>query len=165
MTANYLLILLEISLIASALVSGVFLTFSDFVMKSLAAANPSGGIESMQIINRKVFRTVFMVLLLGMSALSPLWIGAAFLWLSGTAATWVIVGSTIYFVGVFIVSLAFNVPMNTVLDKMDHKSAAAETYWRETYVPRWSYWNSVRSLSSGAAAICYLVAALTLVQL
>ena len=164
MTANYLFIVLEISLIASALVSGVFLTFSDFVMKSLAAANPAGGIESMQIINRKVFKTVFMALLLGMSALSPLLIGAAFLWLNGPAATWVIAGGTIYFIGVFIVSLAFNVPMNKVLDKMHHQSAPAATYWFETYVPRWSFWNYVRAITAALAAICFLAACIELVQ-
>ena len=70
MTSTWFLIVCEISVIACVLVSGVFLTFSDFVMKSLAAANPVGGIESMQIINRKVFKSVFMVLLLGMSGLS-----------------------------------------------------------------------------------------------
>ena len=42
-----------------ALLAGVFLSFSDFVMRSLAATQPAGGIEAMQQINRKVFRTLF----------------------------------------------------------------------------------------------------------
>ena len=78
MTANWFLIVSEVSVIVCGLVAGVFLTFSDFVMKSLAASRPASGIESMQIINRKVFKTVFMALLLGMSALSPLLTGYAY---------------------------------------------------------------------------------------
>ena len=40
----------------------VFLTFSDFVMKSLFASQPATGTEAMQIINRKVYHSIFMVL-------------------------------------------------------------------------------------------------------
>ena len=78
MSNTWIVFIGEFSIFASAIVAGVFLTFSDFVMQSLAAANPAGGIQSMQIINRKVFKTVFMVLLLGMSALSPALISYAY---------------------------------------------------------------------------------------
>ena len=67
MTPQWMLLASEFSVIAFALVAGVFLTFSDFVMRSLAATQPAGGIEAMQQINRKVFRTLFMVLLIGMA--------------------------------------------------------------------------------------------------
>ncbi len=163
MTSTWFLIVCEIAVIACGLVSGVFLTFSDFVMKSLAAANPAGGIESMQIINRKVFKTVFMVLLLGMSALSPLLIGYAYLYVSGSASSWVIAGGASYLAGVFLVSLVFNVPMNQRLDAMDYSGADAATYWK-TYVPSWTFWNHIRTISSGGSAICYLVACVWLAQ-
>ena len=58
--------------LAAALVAGVFLTFSDFVMPSLFAAAPSAGTEAMQIINRKVYRSIFMVLLIGLIPVSAL---------------------------------------------------------------------------------------------
>ena len=120
MTAGWFLIASEVSVIACGLVAGVFLTLSDFVMKSLAATKPASGIESMQIINGKVYKTRFMVLLLGMSALSPLLIGYAYFYVSGSASSWVIAGGTIYLVGVFLVSLVFNVPMNQRLDAMEY---------------------------------------------
>ena len=56
---------------ATGLVAGVFLTFSDFVMKSLFAAEPAAGTEAMQIINRKVYNSIFMVLLIGMIRSRP----------------------------------------------------------------------------------------------
>ena len=163
MTADWFLIASEVSVIVCGLVAGVFLAFSDFVMKSLAASKSAGGIESMQIINRKVFKTVFMVLLLGMSALSPLLIGYAYFYVSGSASSLVIAGGTIYLVGVFLVSLVFNVPMNRRLDAMDYSSSDAASYWK-SYVPVWSFWNYIRAISAGGSAICYLVACVWLAK-
>ena len=77
MTSSWFFIVCEISVIACGVVSGVFLTFSDFVMRSLDGARTAAGVEVMQVINREVFRSVFMFLLLGMSALSPFLIGYA----------------------------------------------------------------------------------------
>ena len=111
MTATWLFVLCEISVIACGLVSGVFLTFSDFVMKSLAASTPAGGIEAMQIINRKVYRTIFLALFLGMALASPLLIGVALVYVPGAVSAWLMAGSAIYFAGVFLVG---GIPENGV---------------------------------------------------
>ena len=87
MTQQWMLYASEFSVIAYALVAGVFLTFSDFVMRSLAATQPAGGIEAMQLINRKVFRTLFMVLLIGMAVVSPIMAAFAIWQEGGPAAT------------------------------------------------------------------------------
>jgi uncharacterized membrane protein len=163
MAADWFLIASQVSVIACALVAGVFLTFSDFVMKSLAATKPAGGIEAMQVINHKVFKTVFMVLLLGMSALSPLLIAYGYFYVPGAASAWVIAGGAIYLAGVFLVTIICNVPMNQRLDRMDHTSHDAASYWRR-YVPAWSFWNHVRTAASAGSAVCYLVASAWLVQ-
>ena len=161
MTPQWMLLASEISVIVYALVAGVFLTFSDFVMRSLAATKPAGGIEAMQQINRKVFRTVFMVLLIGMAIVSPL-MGAVAWWkMSGPAATWIIAAAVTYVVGTFGVTVAFNVPMNERLDRMAHDSAVAAAYWHR-YVPAWSFWNTVRTIASAAAAVFMLMAVTTL---
>ncbi len=161
MSTQLILILCQCAVIAYALVAGVFLTFSDFVMASLKAAQPAGGIESMQIINRKVFRTVFMVLLIGMSVASPLLIRYSASEVGDPASLWVTSGALIYIVGVFLVTLIFNVPMNTRLDRMDFDSSEAAAYWQH-YVPRWSFWNWVRAIASTMSAVCLLIACISL---
>jgi len=153
-------VVLEISIIASAVVSGVFLTFSDFVMRSLDRADRAAGIEVMQVINREVFHWVFMALLLGMSALSPLLAVYAYYNLAETGALFVEAGGIIYFIGVFVVSLIYNIPMNNRLDRLSHTSAEAAEYWSTTYFPKWTYWNYVRAISACVAAICFLIASL-----
>jgi uncharacterized membrane protein len=164
MTSTLFFIALEISVIACGLVAGVFLTFSDFVMRALDRSRPAAGVEVMQVINREVFRTVFMVMLLGMSTAAPLLIGYAYLYVSGPASGWVVAGGALYLAGVFGVTLVFNVPMNQRLDTMDYAGADAASYWAATYMPRWTFWNHARAIASAAAAACFLVAGILLAQ-
>lgn len=158
MTPIWILAANQVSVIAFALVAGVFLTFSDFVMRALDGAKPAAGVVAMQQINRKVYRTVFMVLLLGMSAAAPLLATGAYFYVDGPAAVLIIAGCSLYFVGVFLVSLAFNIPMNQRLDRLDVAGTASAAYWTGTYLPRWTAWNHVRTATSAAAAICCLIA-------
>ena len=158
MASYWFFVLCQASVIACALVSGVFLTFSDFVMRSLDGAKTAAGIEVMQIINREVFRSVFMFLLLGMSALSPFLIGYAYFRVAGSASAWIMAGGALYLAGVFVVSLVFNVPMNNRLEAREYSGPEATAYWTGTYLPRWTFWNYVRAIAAAGSAICYLVA-------
>lgn len=164
MTSMWFFVLCEFSVIACGVVSGVFLTFSDFVMRSLDTARTAAGIEVMQVINREIYRSVFMFLLLGMSALSPFLVGYAYFRLAGPATSWIMAGGTIYFAGVFVVSLVFNVPMNNRLEAREYSSTEAATYWTTTYLPRWILWNHIRAIASSASAVCYLVAGVWLAR-
>lgn len=160
----WFLVICAFSIIACAAVGGIFLTFSDFVMRSLNRADTAAGIEVMQVINREVFRTVFMVLLLGMTALSVLLVGYANLYLDGPASTMIMAGGVIYLVGVFAVTAVFNVPMNKALDAMGHSAAEAASYWETVYFPDWTMWNWVRAVASSASAVCYLGALVWMAQ-
>jgi len=104
--------------LATGLVAGVFLAFSDFVMESLAASQPAAGTEAMQIINRKVFQTLFMVLLIGCIPVTAIVAGYAYFFMSGPGVSYLLVAGALYFVGVFIASMIGNIPMNQRLEAM-----------------------------------------------
>ncbi len=154
MTQNLILI----SVIASALVSGVFMAFSGFVMPSLNATERAGSIQAMQIINRKVFPTLFMVLLIGMSALSLFMLWLAYSQLTGAALWLVIAGALAYFIGVFVATMVGNVPMNVALDKIDHTTSSSAQFWADTFYPKWVFWNYVRTYFAALAAVLFLLA-------
>lgn len=141
-----------------ALVAGVFQSFSDFVMAGLARARPAGGIESMQHINRTVFRSVFLMSFL---SLVPLTIGFA-LYVAprteGYGRVYVIAAAITYILAVFVVTIAGNVPMNKRLDRIDYASGEAVDYW-STYCRSWTRWNHVRTIGSVATAALFLLAA------
>ncbi len=164
MTQTWLLLIYEISLISCALVAGVFLTFSDFVMKALNGARTSAGVEVMQGINREVFKTIFMVLLIGMWGVSAALGAYAYLSTPSSGGATIIAAAAIYSFGVAGVTLVFNVPMNTKLAAKDYDSPEAAAYWADVYFPRWTFWNWVRGVASGVAAVLYLTACLQLVQ-
>ena len=147
--------------LATGLVAGVFLTFSDFVMRSLATAQPAAGAEAMQMINRKVYRSLFMVLLMGMVPVSVTLAIYALLFVTGPAATALMAAGVLYFFGVFVVTAAGNVPMNQKLDAMPLGGGAAQAYWPD-YVKGWTLWNHVRWVAALGATGCYIVSAVLL---
>lgn len=157
MTANIIAFVCLAIGLSSALVAGVFQSFSDFVMRSLVAASPSSGIESMQQINRKVFRSFFLVMLLGMAPVSIAFVVYAAFAMTGSAATWIVAGASIYLASVFLVTMLGNVPLNKRLDVMDPSRAQTVRFW-QTYVRVWTGWNHVRTLGSLATAVCFILA-------
>ena len=143
---------------ASAIVAGVFLTFSDFVMAGLSRARTGSGVDSMQQINRTVFRSVFLA---AFFALMPLTGGLA--WYAaahgeGLARLLIIAAAVTYWLSVVVVTVAGNVPMNERLDKMPVASDEARAYW-PVYCHRWTRWNHVRTVGSAATSALFLLAA------
>jgi uncharacterized membrane protein len=160
----WFLLLTQFALVAYAFVGGVFLAFSDFIMRSLALTGGTGGVEAMQRINREVFRWVFMALFLGLAPVSLVIAGYGASQLDGPAATLIAAAGLTYLVGCFGVTIVFNVPMNEALGRMDLSDAATRDYWRRTYVPRWTFWNSVRTAACAAAAGLLLSGLMSLAQ-
>lgn len=145
-------LLAQVAVIAYALVGGVFLAFSDFIMRSLARTSGTGGAEAMQVINREVFRWVFMVLFLGLAPASLVVAAAGFFSIGGGAGALFAGAGLIYFIGCFGVTVLFNVPLNEALAKMNLDEPATQAFWSDTYVPRWTFWNSVRGFACVVSA-------------
>ena len=141
-----------------ALIAGVFLSFSDFIMRGLAQAPGTAGPTSMVVINRTVFHSIFMVLFIGLLALSVALALLALWHLDGIAMSLVLAGSFSYGLGVFAVTGFGNVPMNNRLGAMSGSKEETAIYWLD-YVQRWTRLNNIRSAASSIAAIAWLIAA------
>ncbi len=152
--------ILMIAGLAVALVAGVFLGFSDFIMRGLAQAPGSQGAAGMVGLNRTVYRSVFMVLLLGLVPVSGTLGFMAFWQLDGAAQALTLVGSGAYLLSVLAVTGMGNVPMNKRLDAMDGHPCETAEYWPR-YAQRWTLLNHVRTAGSALAAVCWLAAAQT----
>lgn len=146
----------------SAIVGGVFSAFSEFVMRGLLRAEPAGGIEAMQHINRTVLGTQFVAGILLIAPMSIAFAVYAMSAIDGAAKLAVISASVVYVPSVLLMTMFGNVPMNNRLDRFDYRSSEAESYWR-TYGRVWTRLNHVRTLGSVLTAGLYLVAAINLV--
>ena len=150
--------ILLIAGLAVAVVAGVFLGFSDFIMRGLAQAPASQGAAGMVGLNRTVYRSVFMVLFLGLVPVSGTLGLMAFWKFEGAAQALTLVGVVAYPIGVFAVTGMGNVPMNTRLDAMDGQPRETADYW-PLYARRWTQLNHARTAGSALAALCWLAAA------
>jgi uncharacterized membrane protein len=162
--ATGFLILAQVCVIAYALVGGVFVAFSDFLMRSLARTSGTAGVEAMQVINREVFRWVFMALFLGLAPVSLLVALYGLIAISGTTGMLFAAAGLTYCVGCFGVTVVFNVPLNERLATMDVAEEATGAFWSQTYVPRWSFWNTVRGSACIVSAALMLFGSLDMVR-
>ncbi|MEL7538922.1 MAG: anthrone oxygenase family protein [Pseudomonadota bacterium] len=144
--------------IACVLVAGVFLAFSDFIMRGLAQAEPVAGIDAMQQINRTVLRSVFLFLFFALAPITAAIAGYAWFRVDSDAQPLMIGAAAIYLVTVVAVTVVGNVPMNERLAAMPKAGDSAATYWPR-YCQVWTWLNHVRTLGSTSAAICLLLAA------
>ena len=140
-----------------ALIAGVFLSFSDFIMRGLAQAPGTTGATAMVGINRTVYQSIFIVLFISLLAVSVALALLAFWQVDGIALSLVLAGSLSYSLGVFAVTGLRNVPMNNRLDAMSGSMEQTTIYWLY-YVQRWTRLNNIRSAASAFAAIAWLIA-------
>jgi uncharacterized membrane protein len=136
----------------SALVGGVFFAFSNFVMAALARIDAREGIAAMQSINVTVINPLFMSALFGTGLLSLALVGVAISDLDADYAPYLLAGGIVYFVGEVVVTMAFNVPRNNALERMDRDDPESPRLWR-SFVREWTAWNHVRTVSGLAAAL------------
>lgn len=146
----------HLAVLAYALVAGVFLAFSDFLMRALSVTKGQSGAEAMQAVNREVFNWVFMALFLGLAPISLLFAAHGAMHVAEAPKAVMMLAGLIYFLGCFGVTVVFNVPMNKVLEGMEPSADATQDYWRHTYLPRWTFWNTVRTIACGVSAAMML---------
>lgn len=139
--------------IGAGIVGGVFFAFSTFVMKALAELPARQGIAAMQRINVVVINPLFMLVFLGTSALSVVCIVIAATNWGAASSSWLLASGLLYLLGSFLVTVAFNVPRNERLARLEAESAQASEYW-VVYLREWSRWNHVRLVASVASAAC-----------
>jgi len=139
------------------LMAGVFFAFSAFVMKALARLPTAQGIAAMQSINVAVINPWFMVVFLGTAGVCVLLVVFALGSWHDPSAVYLLVGSLLYLVGTFLVTVAFNVPQNDALAAVEPGRAESAALWGR-YLASWTVWNHVRTVAALAAAASFTIA-------
>lgn len=148
-----------VALLGSALVGGIFFAFSSFVMKALAQLPSAEGIGAMQSINVIVINRSFLGAFFGTAVISLGVAGLAFTESGRPAAPFLLAGALFYLVGVFLVTMLGNVPLNDQLAAVSSTAPDAQDYWLG-YLSRWTAWNHVRTAGGMIAALLYSLALL-----
>ena len=154
---RFLFALTLVTALGCGLNAGVFFAFSSFVMKALARLQPAQGVVAMQAINVAVVTPAFMAALFGTAvACGVLAVWALFAW-DERFAPYLLVGSLLYLVGTILPTIAYHVPRNDALARVEPHSADAESHWAR-YLSGWTAWNHVRAAAAMAAAATLTIA-------
>lgn len=148
--------LLWFSAVGCGLMAGVYFAFSTFVMTALGRLDQAAGIAAMNAINVDIVRSLFMPLFLGTTAAGAALVVMGALRLSEPGAVSMIAGGGLYVFGMFVVTAAFNVPLNDALAAVQPSSPEASVVWA-AYLKDWVLWNHVRTVASAVASALFIV--------
>lgn len=152
---RYLFWLTFTAAIGCGLNAGVFFAFSTFVMPALARLQPDRGIAAMQSINITAINLLFMLVLLGTGVACIFLTIMLLLKWNQPSTAYLLVGGLLYLVGVIGVTIAFNVPLNYALAKVEPDSTEGTILWAK-YLTDWTFWNHVRTLTALAASATFI---------
>ena len=79
-------------------------------------------------------------------------------------AVYLLIASSLYLIGCFGVTVAFNVPLNDTLAVANPDSTEGVTLWAK-YLTSWTFWNHVRAIAAFVAAALFVLSSTTPAQL
>jgi uncharacterized membrane protein len=149
--------LLWSSAIGCGLIAGVYFAFSTFVMTALGRLDQAAGIAAMNAINVDIVRSPFMPLFLGTTVAGAALAVMGALRVGEPGAASMIAGGGLYVIGMFVVTMVFNVPLNNALAAVGPSAPEAGAVWT-TYLKDWTFWNHVRTVASAVASALFIAA-------
>ncbi|MGI9315809.1 MAG: DUF1772 domain-containing protein [bacterium] len=147
MSSSIVTILLWAAALGSGLMAGVYLAFSGFIMRSFDNIDTAQSVAAMNSINETILRSLFMPLFFGSSIVSVLLIILAAVYWGEPGAGLALLAGTVYFVGMFICTVVFNVPLNNALAALNADSLNLKEFWSHYFIT-WTRWNHLRTTSS-----------------
>ncbi len=150
---NARLVLVLVSIVSSGLAAGVLFGWLVSVIPGTRKVGDRTYVETMQSINVEIINPAFIIPFM----FTPVLLGAAAIWeyQAGNQRRALTLASAAvsYLVGVIVVTVAGNIPLNDALDAFDLESAsdaevAAE---RDRYEAPWNRWHTIRTWVSVAA--------------
>jgi uncharacterized membrane protein len=155
MTQTVLTAVLWFLALGSGLIGGVFFAFSTFIMRAFSRLPAGQGAAAMNAIDSTILKSLFMPIFSG-TAFVSLALGVVSLFRLGqSGAILAVAAGALYFTGMFVVTMAFNVPLNNALAAADPASVA--DVWAR-YLKDWTLWNHVRTVASLIACGLFIAA-------
>ena len=151
-TAQYILTLLAI--LGTGLIAGTFFVFSVAIMSALRRLPANEGMAAMQSINVVIQNPVFLGVFMGTALISLVLAGISVWNWTTPASHYVVGGAAFYVIGSFVLTIAFNVPLNNALDAADATTASGHEVW-SNYLTNWTFWNHIRTVASLLSTVAF----------
>ncbi|WP_257668956.1 anthrone oxygenase family protein [Parapedobacter tibetensis] len=157
MNINQLLYLASIAL--TGLLAGLFYGYQCSVINGLGRLNDKAYLLAFRSINKAILNPVFFLSFMG--SLFILAISTFVFYKTGDTQIlpYVVTSLIIYAIGVFGITVAFNVPLNESLASSDINTLSANQLkeMRLQFEGTWNKWHLIRTIASIASFICLII--------
>ncbi len=153
-----------ITILFAGLIAGLFFSYSCSVNIGLKALPDETYLKAMQSINAAIQNPYFFLCFMGLLFLLPVNAWLVYDQRDKTSFYFVLAAAVFYFLGVFIVTVFGNVPLNNLLEKFSIASAATSeiSSMRFNFEGRWNAFHLVRTI---AAIISFALMILSITKL
>ena len=157
-------IILVLAILLTGLMAGIFFTWSNAVKPGIGKLSDIEYLKALQSMNRVILNNTFKFIFAG-SIFCVLLVPLFYLNLYPKNIFWLLaLISLIYLVGVFIITIKGNIPLNEILDKTNLESISIQEVanLRTSIESKWNSLNLIRCISS---AITFLLLTISFVFL
>ncbi|MFX0557752.1 DUF1772 domain-containing protein [Maribacter sp. CXY002] len=158
MELNFKIIVLMLGILFTGLTAGLCFTWSNAITPGIGRLDDYGFLQSFQAMNRAIINRSFLIVFFGPVILLIL---NAFLHRNAHPATFwsFIIAAMLFFVGIGLVTVFKNVPLNELLDNtvLEKASQIELADLRKTFEQPWNNWHTVRTVCSTISFILLLM--------
>lgn len=154
--SGLLFVIVALAALGSALMAGFFFAFSAVTMQALGRISSERGIAAMQSINVVVLNPWFFTAFFGTAAICVVLAAYSMLDWESPRSNYLLAASVAYLVGVILVTIVRNVPLNNALAAVEPGSAQGDEVWAR-YLSVWTAWNHVRTVAPLLAAALFIM--------
>ena len=151
------LIVLLLGVLFTGLTAGLCFTWSNAVTPGIGRLDDLTFLKSFQSMNRVIINGKFLAVFFGPVILLFL---NTYLFRSSSMSFWLfLIAAILYFVGLGLVTIFGNVPLNEVLDKsnLEALSKIDLQELRNKFEQPWNRWHTLRTLSSFSAFVLLII--------
>lgn len=154
-------ILLVLVTVLTGLSAGLCFTWTNAVTTGIARLTDTAYLQAFQQMNRTIINPTFALVFLGPALLIPL---TAYLYATSGSKVLLLlaVAAALYVIGVAMVTMFGNVPLNEMLDKLDLATISAEDAkaFRTLFEAKWNNFHLVRTITSAISLTLLVITCL-----
>jgi uncharacterized membrane protein len=148
MEINYKIIVLILSILFTGLTAGLCFTWSNAVTPGIGRLDNLSFLKAFQAMNRAIINSQFMIIFMGPTIL--LFVNAVLFRTNNTTFWLFLIAAIIFFIGIGLLTVFGNVPLNEMLDNSNLESLSKlelQTL-RNKFENPWNRWHTLRTASS-----------------
>jgi len=144
------------AIVGSALISGIFFAFSNFIMKALQRVPSREGVLAMQTINITVLNRGFLGVFMGTALICLILAVISIAEWEMSRSPYLLGGAVAYIGGTWLVTALGNVPLNNKLAGVERENPESLEVWAH-YLERWTKLNSQRAGAAMCASTLFFI--------